>query len=87
MGNTNATKRCEASTSEVDHDAPRVFGTVAYVACGKPVAWFVETERGREYHACEQHAWDALLYNGSDVSDLDGNEATLCEEQGLRVSA
>jgi hypothetical protein len=66
MGNT--TKRCEAPTSEVDDCAPRIFGTVAHVTCGKPAEWFVETDRG-DWHACESCARDALLYTHDTVID------------------
>lgn len=70
MGNT--TKRCEAPTSEVDDCAPRIFGTTAYVACGKPAAWTVETDR-HDVDMCERHATDALLYEGArSVTDADG---------------
>lgn len=79
--------KCEALTNEVDHDAPRIFGTTAYVACGKPAAWSVETDRGDEYGACEHHAWEALLFKGETVTDRDGNEAVLDEEQGMRVAS
>lgn len=80
------TKRCEAPTHEVDHDAPRIFGTVAYVGCGKPATWLVETSRGTEWHACESHATDALLYGSGEVTDADGERGFLDEERGL-VSA
>lgn len=70
MGNT--TRRCEAPTSEIDHDAPSIFGTTAYVQCGKPAAWFVETDR-HDLDMCERHATDALLYEGArSVTDADG---------------
>lgn len=86
MGNT--TKRCEAPTSEVDDCAPRIFGTIATVPCGKPAAWFVETDRGDEYDACESCAIDALLYQEPKrVADSDGNDAELDEEQCLRVAS
>lgn len=73
MGNT--TKRCEAPTSEVDDCAPRIFGTVAYVTCGKAAAWSVETDRGDEYDACEHHAWEALSFNEARrVEDANGEQ-------------
>lgn len=63
------TKRCQMPTSEVDHDAPRIFGTTAYVACAEPAAWVVGYD---EVPACERCAREALLYGGHEVADADG---------------
>lgn len=84
MGNT--TKRCEAPTNEIDHDARPIFGTVAYLACGKPAAWLVEGRRG-EWHACESCATDALLYGKGPVSDENGDSVVLNDDQEIVVAA
>lgn len=65
-----AAPRCTASTGEVDHEAPRVFGSVAYAACRKPAAWFIDGDL--DLPLCEHHAVEALLYEGRQVDDANG---------------
>lgn len=88
MRNDKRLATCQAPTNEIDHDAPRIFGTVAYVTCGKPMAWLVDI-KDDEVAMCERHATDALLYGGARWAvDRDGNEATCDEETGdLRVAS
>lgn len=88
MKNTKHSATCQAATKEIDDDAPRIFGTTAYVPCGKPAAWTVDTGK-REYDACEDCVRDALLYEGARwVTDRDGNDVSVDEDYGdLRVAS
>jgi hypothetical protein len=48
-------------------------GDHEYAPCGKPTAWIVDTGR-QEFSACEDHARDALLYEGAHRVTNDNGE-------------
>jgi predicted NUDIX family NTP pyrophosphohydrolase len=81
--------RCEVNLAPREEDCGSI---VTFHACGQPAHWYVEqrgiwAHRGG-YHACEQHAMEALRDSSDEVSSaLTGNIAELDENGEMAVAS